>query len=36
MCREFVEMHGSSINATNEIGKGTCFSFALKLSSPAN
>jgi len=36
LCKEFVEKHGSSINVTSEIGKGTRFSFALKLSSPAD
>jgi len=36
LCKEIVEKHGSSINVTSEIGKGTRFSFALKLSSPAD
>ena len=33
LCKEIVEKHGSCINVTSEIGKGTLFSFALKLSS---
>ena len=36
LCSEIVEMHGSTINVSSEIGKGTYFSFALKLSSPAD
>ncbi len=32
LCKEIVEKHGSTINVTSEIGKGSCFSFALKLS----
>jgi len=36
LCNEIVEMHGSTINVSSEIGKGTYFSFALKLSSPAD
>lgn len=36
LCREIVEMHGSAINVTSEIGKGTCFSFVLKLTLPVN
>jgi len=36
LCREIVEKHGSTINVTSEIGKGTCLSFALKLLSPVD
>lgn len=33
LCKEIVEKHGSTIDITSEIKKGTCFSFALSLSS---
>jgi PAS domain S-box-containing protein len=36
LCKEIIEKHGSTINVTSEIGKGSCFSFTLKLTSPAN
>ncbi len=36
LCKEIVEKHGSTINVTSEIGKGTCFSFALKFSPPTD
>jgi len=33
LCKEIVEKHGSTIDITSEIKKGTCFSFALSISS---
>ncbi len=36
LCKEIVEKHGSAIKVSSEIGKGSCFSFTLKLSSPSD
>jgi PAS domain S-box-containing protein len=36
LCKEIVEKHGSDIKVSSEIGKGSCFSFTLKLSSPSH
>ena len=36
LCKEIIEKHGSAIKVSSEIGKGSCFSFTLKLSSPSD
>ena len=36
LCKEIVEKHGSAIKVSSEIGKGSCFSFTLKLTSPSD
>ncbi|RLC50675.1 MAG: hypothetical protein DRI23_06595 [Candidatus Cloacimonadota bacterium] len=36
LCKEIVEKHESTINVISEIRKGSCFSFALRLSSPTD